>query len=67
MSTGFLAQASLPRLGEISRGSPRLFYASRRLGDQLCFERVNVSLRRGESHLRENARKAIIPVNRALA
>jgi len=33
-----LAQASLPRLGEMSRGSPRPFRARGHLGDQLSFE-----------------------------
>jgi len=51
VSTGFVAQASVSRLGEINRGSPRPFYASCRSGDQPCFDRVNVSLRRGESCL----------------
>ena len=54
VSTGFLAQASVSRLGEINRGSPKPFYASCRSSDQPCFERVNVSLRWGESRLSEN-------------
>jgi len=33
-NTNYLAQASWPRLSEMSRGSPRVFYTSRRLGDQ---------------------------------
>jgi len=37
VSIGFLAQASLPRLGKINRGLPRLFHASGHSGDQLCF------------------------------
>jgi len=64
MSTGFRAQVSMSRLGEINRGSPRLFHASRHSGDQRYFERANVSLRRGESRF---AHKAIVPVSRALA
>jgi len=59
VSTGFLAQASLPLLGEINRGSPRLFHMSCRSGDQLCFERESVSLKRGESRLSENAQKSL--------
>ncbi|QCD78641.1 hypothetical protein DEO72_LG1g2277 [Vigna unguiculata] len=54
-----LAQASLPRLGEMSRDSPRPFHASGRLGDQLSFERASISLRRGESHLSENAQRPL--------
>jgi len=34
VNTDNLAQASLPRLGEMSRGSPKAFYASCRSGDQ---------------------------------
>jgi len=37
-----LAQASLSRLGEMSRGSPRPFYARGRWGNQLKFERASV-------------------------
>ncbi|QCE11001.1 hypothetical protein DEO72_LG10g2234 [Vigna unguiculata] len=33
-NTDYLAQASWPRLGEMSIGSPRVFYASRCSGDQ---------------------------------
>jgi len=33
-NTDNLAQASWPHLGEMSRGSPRVFYASCRSGDQ---------------------------------
>jgi len=36
-STDNLAQASLPRLGKMSRGSPRAFYASCCSGDQTLF------------------------------
>ena len=66
MSTGFLAQTSVSRLSEINKGSPRLFYASCRLGDQPCFKQVDVSLRKGESRLGENEQKAIVSVCRAL-
>ena len=50
-----LAQANLPRLGKMSKHSPRTFHASGRSSDQLSFERVSVMLRRGESRLSENA------------
>ena len=33
---GFLAQASMARLGEINRGSPKMFHASGRSGDPRC-------------------------------
>ena len=36
VSTGFLTQASIPRLGEINRGSPKLLHASGRSGDSRC-------------------------------
>jgi len=36
-STGFLTQASLPRLGEISRGSPRTCCSNCRLDDEFLF------------------------------
>ena len=58
-----LAQESLSRLGEMSRGSPRPFYARGRLGDQLSFERASVSLRRGESRLSENAQRSLLCVS----
>ncbi|QCD96363.1 hypothetical protein DEO72_LG6g1065 [Vigna unguiculata] len=61
VSTGFLTQASMPCLGEINRGSPRLFLESRRSGNQLCFEQANVSLGRVESRLSGNARKSTVP------
>jgi len=54
VSTSFLTQASVSRLGEINKGSPKPFYASCRSSDQPYFERVNVSLKRGESRLSEN-------------
>ena len=37
VSTGFLAQASMSRLGEINRGSPKLLYARSCSGDPHCF------------------------------
>ncbi|QCD89981.1 hypothetical protein DEO72_LG4g933 [Vigna unguiculata] len=37
-NTDNLAQASWPRLGEMSRGTPRAFYASCRSGDQTLGE-----------------------------
>jgi len=48
---GLLAQASMPRLDEINRGSPKVFYANSRSGDQPCFWASNVSLRRDGSRL----------------
>jgi len=35
--TDKLTQASMSRLGEINRGSPKLFSTNSRLGDPLCF------------------------------
>jgi len=67
VSIGFLAQASVSCLGEINRGSPRLFYASCRSGDQPCFERMNVLLKQGESRLSENEQKATVLVCQAHA
>ncbi|QCE04104.1 hypothetical protein DEO72_LG8g2137 [Vigna unguiculata] len=54
-----LAQASLSRLGEVSRGSPRPSRANGRLGDSLNFEQASVSPRRGESRLSENVRRPL--------
>jgi len=59
VNTDFLTQASLPHLGEINRGSPRLFHASGRSGDRLSFERESVSLRRGESRLSKNVQEPL--------
>jgi len=36
VSSGFLAQASLSRLGEINRGSAKMFHVSGRSSDPLC-------------------------------
>jgi len=36
VSIGFLAQASISRLGEINIGSPKLLHASGRSGDPRC-------------------------------
>jgi len=36
VSSGFLGQASLSRLGEINKGSPKMFHASGRSGDPRC-------------------------------
>ena len=55
-----LAQASLSRLGEMSRGALRPFSTMGRSGDLLSFERASVSLRRGESRLSENAQRVTI-------
>ena len=54
-----LAQASLSRLGDGSRGSPRPSRANGRLGDSLNFEQASVSPRRGESRLSENVRRPL--------
>jgi len=48
-ATDKLAQASLSRLGEVSRGLPRPSRANGRPGDPLSFEQASVSLRRGEN------------------
>jgi len=37
VGTGFLVQASMPRLGETNRGSPKLFCAYGRSGDLVSF------------------------------
>ncbi|QCD78812.1 hypothetical protein DEO72_LG1g2448 [Vigna unguiculata] len=52
--TDNLAQASLSRLGKVSRGSPKPSRAKSRSGDPLSFEQASVSLRQGASRLREN-------------
>jgi len=54
-----LAQASLPRLGEMSRDSHRPFHASGRSGNRLSFERASVSLKREESCLSENVQRSL--------
>jgi len=54
-----LAQASLSRLGEMSRDLPRPFHGRGRSGNQLNFEWANVSLRWGESRLSKNAHRAL--------
>jgi len=65
--TDNLTQASLSRLGEISRGLPMPFYASCRSGDQILFwARECLAQARG-SHLSENVQKATVLVCRALA
>ena len=43
-----LAQASLSRLGETGRGSPRSFARVVAQATNLCFERENVPLKRGD-------------------
>ena len=61
-STGFLAQASLPRLGEISRGSPRICCLNCRLDDEfLFFERGVVSPRREGTRLSETSQSLLPP------
>ena len=57
-----LAQASMSRPGEASRGLPRPSRASGRLGDSLNFEHVNVSPRRGKSRLSENVRRPLFQI-----
>jgi len=52
--TDNLAQAGLPRLGEMIRGSPRPFRARGRSGDQL-------SLSERASRLSENAQRPLFP------
>jgi len=53
--TDNLAQASLSRLGEISRGSPRSFYVSCRSGDQTLFRARECLAQARGSRLSENA------------
>jgi len=53
-----LVQASPSRLGEMSRGSPKLFAWRVAQATRSGFERANVSLRRGKSRLSENTRRA---------
>jgi len=56
-----LAQASLPRLGEIYRDSPKSFFTKGRPGDPLYFFGwANVSLRRGGSRLSDHARRVLM-------
>ena len=59
---GFLAQASMSRLGEINGSSPKLLYARSRSGDLRYFERVCASLRREGSRLSEIPLKFTIPL-----
>jgi len=61
-ATDKLVQASLSRLGEVSRGSPRPFRANGRPGDPLSFEQASVSLRRGESRLSENVQRPLFHI-----
>jgi len=60
--TDNLAQASLSRLGEVSKGSPKPSRANGRSGDQLSFERASVSLKRGESRLSENVQRPLFQI-----
>jgi len=53
VSTVFLAQVSVPRLGETNRGSPKLFCTNSR------FERGVISLRREEVRLSENPQELL--------
>ncbi|QCD96828.1 hypothetical protein DEO72_LG6g1538 [Vigna unguiculata] len=47
VSTGFLAQASVSRVGEADRGSPRSFARVVAQATNLHFEQGDISLRRG--------------------
>jgi len=51
VGTGHLAQASMPRLGEINKGLPKVFYANRPSSNQPCFWASKVSLRWDGSRL----------------
>jgi len=60
--TGFLAQASMPRLGETNRVSPKLFYANGRSGDLISFlARCNLAYARRGSLERDIA-EPIVPL-----
>ncbi|QCE10798.1 hypothetical protein DEO72_LG10g2030 [Vigna unguiculata] len=59
-----LAQASLSRLGDGSRGSPRPSRTNGRPGDPLSFEEVSVSPRRGESRVSENVRRPLFQIHK---
>jgi len=61
-----LAQASLSRLGKMSRDSPKPFYARGCSSDQLSFERPSVSLKRGDSRLSENAQRSLLCAQRVM-
>ncbi|QCD99499.1 hypothetical protein DEO72_LG7g781 [Vigna unguiculata] len=58
-----LAQASLSRIGEVSRGSPMPSCVNGRPGDPTSFEQVSVSLRRGESRLSENVQRPLFQIH----
>ena len=63
MGTDFLAQASMSRLGEINRGSPKLLHANDRSGDpRPFFERASNSPKREGSRLSEIPHGATIPL-----
>ncbi|QCE11073.1 hypothetical protein DEO72_LG10g2307 [Vigna unguiculata] len=59
-----LAQASMSRPGEVSRGSPRPSHANGCLGDSLNFEQASVSPRRGKSRLSENVRRPLFQIRK---
>ena len=69
VSTGFLAQASMSRLGEINRGSPKLLHASSRSyftrvvaqATHVLSERANISPKREGSRLSEIPREVTVP------
>jgi len=55
LSTGFLAQASMSRLGEINKGSPKLLHVSSRSGDPRSFwASENLTQVRGVSPKRDS-------------
>jgi len=57
-----LAQAGQSRLSETDRGSPRLDFASGRLGDPLLvFEQASISPRREGTRLSETPRWLLVP------
>jgi len=62
-ATDNLAQASLSRLGEVSRGSPRPSRVNGRPGDLLNFEQASVSLKRGESRQSENVQRPLFQIH----
>jgi len=62
-ATDNLAQASLSRLDEVSRGSPRPSRANGRPSDPLSFEQASVSLKRGESCLSENMQRSLFQIH----
>ena len=63
VSIGFLAQASMSRLGEINRGSPKLLHASSHLGDPRSFwASEHVAQARGVSPNRDPHVRVLFPL-----